>query len=126
MASGFTKQVRREIINDFAARHGGQYLPAAFLAEVKAKGEKHPAFGWFEWDTDKAILEYHLWQAREFANGIIVKFSVQEMHRGRIHVREREMPFVLSPVASRNDGGGYYITDPNDPEHMLELCRQGA
>lgn len=126
MARVYTKELRREIITDFAARHGGQYLPAAFVAEVRKKGKRHPAYGWFTWDLKKAVQEYHLWQAREFVNGIIVKFSVQELHRGKVHVREREMPFVMSPIESRSDGGGYYVTDPDDPEHMIELCRQGA
>lgn len=123
----FTKQLRQEIVREFAVRHNGQFDPSLFLAEVEAVGSEHRAHSWFEWDTEKALRQHHLWQAREFANGLRVSFQVEEVSRnGPIKVRETEMPFVLSPVDGRRGGGGYLLTNTDDPEHMAEYCRQAA
>lgn len=122
----FTKEQRQQIIKDFAVRHNGNYNPALFLQEVETVGEDHPAHDWFEWDTDEAARQHRIWQAREFAAGLRVKFSVQELVRGKVSVREVEMPFALSPVGDRAKGGGYFVSDNENPEHMVELCRQAA
>ena len=123
----FTKTLRQQIIGDFAAEHGGLFVPSEFVEEVRATGPDHPAYEWFTWDTEKAALEHQIWQAREFAKGLIITFSVETISRkGTIKVLEVEAPFALSPVFDRKDGGGYVITDPTDPEHMKELCYQAA
>lgn len=120
----FTKELRQEIIRDFAVRHNGNYNPALFAEE--AADPEHPAHEWFEWDDTTAAREHRVWQAREFAQGLRIKFSVQEIKRGVVSVREVEMPFAISPVGDRDKGGGYFVSDPNDPSHMAELCRQAA
>lgn len=122
----FTKELRQQIIRDFAVRHNGNFNPALFLGEVERTGENHPAHGWFEWDNDEAARQHRVWQAREFAAGLRVKFSVEEVVRGKVSVREVEMPFAISPIADRSKGGGYYVADNENPEHMGELCRQAA
>lgn len=123
----FTKERRQEIVREFAVRHNGQYDPALFLAEVEAGGQEHPAYGWFEWDSEKAVREYHLWQARVFANGLRVTFSVESIGRtGTISVRESEMPLVMSAMDGRRHGGGYFLVDTDNPDHMAEHCRQAA
>src|SRR3990167_6398855 len=122
----FTKELRQQIIRDFAVRHNGNYNPALFLEEVEGQGEEHPAYEWFEWDSDEAARQHRIWQAREFATGLRVKFSIEEIKRGVVLVREVEMPFALSPMNDRDKGGGYLIADQNDPVHMTELCRQAA
>jgi hypothetical protein len=125
--SGFSKELRQEIVREFAIRHNGHYNPRLFIDEVRSAGEGHPAYGWFQWDREKAALEHWLWQAREFANGLKVSFTVEELNRDQsITVREFEMPFALSPVAGRRSGGGYMVNDQSDPAHMAELCRQAA
>lgn len=125
--SKFTKERRQEIIREFAIRHNGHFNPALFVQEVRASGAGHPAYEWFEWDEDKAAQQHRLWQAREFANGLRVSFTVETIGRkGAVTVREVAMPFALSPVDQRKQGGGYVVSDPNDPAHMGELCRQAA
>jgi hypothetical protein len=125
--SKFTKELRQKIVEDFSRRHNGQYNPALFLDEVKATGPEHPAYGWFEWDADKAVKEYQLWQARSFAKDLRISFSVEEVGRGgAVTVTTSEMPMVLSPSNGRKDGGGYVLTDPNDPAHQAEHCHQAA
>ena len=122
-----TKEQRQDIVRDFAGRHHGLFTPSSFVAEVRKAGRKHPAYGWFTWDRNKAAFEHHVWQAREFAIGLRIRFTVEEIGRNRkIRVRERVLPFAISPVETRREGGGYYITDPDNPEHMAEHCRQAA
>lgn len=122
----FTKALRQQLVRDFAEKNGGWFDPAAFLSEVRRQGTKHLAFEWFEWDDSKAAHEFRLDQARDFARGLIVIFEVKTMHRGSLRVVEQSAPMLVSPMAGRKGGGGYYITDPNDPAHMIELCLQAA
>lgn len=121
-----TKQQRQEIIREFAVRHNGYFNPKLFFDEVKSAGESHDAYEWFEWDRDKGWLEHNYWRSREFANGLQVKFSIEVIGRSKIEVREISMPFALSPTEDRKSGGGYIVSDPNDKEHLIELCNQAA
>lgn len=122
----FTKALRQQVVRDFAEQNGGWFDPAVFLAEVQKVGAAHLAYEWFEWDDDKAAEEHRLDQARDFARGLTVRFEVRAVHRGAMRVVEHSAPLAVSPMGSRRNGGGYYITDPNDPAHMAELCRQAA
>lgn len=123
----FTKERRQEIVRDFAVRHNGQYNPKLFLEEVRKVGQDHDAHAWFEWDSDKAAYEYQLWQAREFARDLKVSFSVETVGRkGAVKVVQTDMPLVVSPRGSRRDGGGYFLSDPTDGDHMAEHCHQAA
>ena len=123
----FDKGLRQQIIADFAKRHGGAYDPAAFLAEVKRRGEAHPAFAWFNWSDDAAAHEYRLWQARIFARDLVVKFKVEHVGRGgTIRVIETQAPMIVSPMDGRNDGGGYIVMDPSNPEHVAYLCGEAS
>lgn len=127
MSKVFTKEIRQKIVEEFAKRHNGIYNPTVFLDEVRRQGKKHPAYEWFEWDAKKAANEHNLWQARSFAKDLRIKFEVEEVGRsGAVTVRTTEMPMVLSPALGRSDGGGYVLTDPNDPAHMAEHCHQAA
>lgn len=122
----FTKEARQQIVEDYAKRHGGVYDPAGFEAEVRKKGEKHPAFAWFEWNDSEAARQHRIWQAREFVQGLTIRFEVREVHRGKMRISERSAPLVLSPADGRRAGGGYVVTDPSSSEHMAELRRQAA
>ncbi len=122
----FTKALRQQIVRDFATQNGGWFDPAAFLASVRECGPEHPAWSWFEWDDANAANEFRIDQARDFARGLVVRFEVQTLHRGSFKIVEASAPLALSPVSSRKGGGGYFITDGNDPDHIDELCRQAA
>lgn len=122
-----TKSGRAKIVAEFAERHGGSFSPGLFLDEVRAAGEAHPAYAWFTWDQDRAALEHNLAEARAFVQDLKIRFTISEVGRtGSITVRTAEMPLALSPTDGRANGGGYRITNPNDPEHVAEHCRQGA
>lgn len=123
----FTKELRQEIVREFATRHNGQFDPALFLDEVREKGSGHPAYEWFDWDDALAAHEYRLSQAREFARDLKVSFTVENVSRDRpVTVRHVEMPMVISPVEQRPKGGGYVVTQPEAPSHQREFCRQAA
>lgn len=120
----FTKQLRAEIIGEFAKRHGGNYNPPDFLEEVEKAGESHPAHAWFTWDDSQAAHEYRIWQARVFASNIRVSFSVRSIGRDTpMTIKSVEAPMAISPLNGRSRGGGYVITNPTKG-HMVELCRQ--
>lgn len=127
MSRRFTKSVRQQIVEEFSIRHNGQFDPNLFFQEVRDTGETHPAYGWFQWDKDKAAHAHWIEQAREFARDLKVNFTVQEVGRKEaVTVRQTNMPLVMSPVDGRKNGGGYVLTDPNDPAHVAEHCRQAA
>lgn len=123
----FTKEARQEIIREFCRRRNTEFDAKLFEQEVRETGPSHPAYEWFQWDADKAAGEYRIWQARQFANGLRVSFKVEEVSRGgTIKVREVEVPMLVSPIYERHAGGGYFITDPKNPDHMGELSRQAS
>jgi hypothetical protein len=123
----FTKELRQEIVMEFAIRHNGQFDAALFFKEVEAEGSDHRAHEWFTWDASKAALEHHLWQAREFAVGLKVIFTVEHIGRNKkVTLRQVTMPLVFSPRQGQRSGGGYVLTDPDSPEQVAELCRQAA
>jgi len=123
----FTKALRQEIALEFATRHNGQFNPALFVDHVQQTGPDHPAYSWFEWDRDRASRNWWVEQAREFVRDLRVTFTVEDIGNSRpVSVRERELPFVLSPLDGRERGGGYFLADPDNPEHMAEHCRQAA
>lgn len=123
----FTKELRQKIIRDFCLKRNTDFDAKLFAQDVRDTGPEHPAWEWFEWDEGKAASEYRVWQAREFAKDLRVKFTVEEVGRGgAITIRAVEAPMLVSPVDGRRAGGGYFLTDPSNPDHMAELCRQAA
>ena len=122
----FSKELRQQIIEDFARDHGGTFDAAGFLGVVQQVGKKHSAYEWFEWSNQKAAREHRLWQAREFAIGLKIRFDVETVERGKVRIVSTTAPMVISPLDSRKDGGGYFVTDPKNPDHMAEHCRQAA
>ena len=123
----FTKALRQEIIRDFCERRNADFDARLFEQEVRETGPSHPAYEWFQWDAEKAAHDHRIWQAREFATGLKVSFTVEEIGRNKsISVREVEMPMLVSPLDGRRGGGGYFLSDPENPEHMAEFCRQAA
>jgi hypothetical protein len=122
----YTKALRQEIIKDFAARHDGHYDPIAFVGEVKAAGPVHPAYAWFEWDQKAAAREHNIWQARMFAQGLKIVFTIEEIrHNVPVTITYRP-PQLISPIDTRHENGGYVALDLDDQEGMAELGRQAA
>ena len=96
-----TKAERRKIIREFQDRHGGRYDPRAFVEEVKASKGQHPAWSWFTWDDDTAAQEHRIWQARVFAQDVVIHFVVEQVKRGVVVAIETEAPAFISECAGR-------------------------
>lgn len=125
--TAFTKELRQEIVREFAVRHNGQFDARLFFEEVSTKGQDHPAHGWFEWDKEKAAANWQIEQAREFARGLKVSFEIQEVHRDKsVSVRHVSAPLVMSPMSGRSKGGGYVLVDVESKDHMADLCEEAA
>lgn len=123
----FTKELRQEIIREFCLRRNAAFDAALFAREVIETGPEHKAWEWFTTDKDKAAWAHWTEEARGFAQGLKVSFTVEEIGRsGSIRLREVTAPLLVSPIADRRSGGGYFITDPANPDHMGELCYQAA
>ncbi len=124
--AAFTRALRQKIIEDFARSNNGWFDPSQFFAHVEKTGPEHPAYEWFEWDRDKAWHQRNVDLARDFARGLTVQFEVRTGEPQAFTLAKRSAPFLLSPIGKRSGGGGYHMTDPNDPEHIAELGRQAA
>lgn len=122
----FTKALRQQIVKEFAEQNGGVFDPATFLSYVRQAGDDHPAYSWFDWNDATAAHGYRLDQARNFASGLRIRFEIEAVERKAVKVVTATAPMVFSPLAQRKHGGGYVVTDLNDPEHMAELSRQAA
>ena len=62
-----------------------------------------------------------------FVQGLKLVFEVEhQTPTGKIKIQERDVPLLLSPSSTRQDGMGYYMFDPDDPDHLEELRRQAV
>lgn len=125
MATGFSKQRRQEIVDDFVARHGG-FDARAFLREVRLSNGTHPAWSWFEWNDGRAAEEYRVEQARDFVRDLRVTFEITTTQRSVKGVFMASAPAAYSPLSRRSTGGGYRLTDPGDTAHRRDLCAEGG
>jgi len=126
MKARITRAERQKIVKEFQDRHGGRYDPRAFMEEVRATKGQHPAWSWFTWDDDKAAEDHRVWEARVFAQDVVIQFTVEQIRRGNVVVIESEAPAFISPVDLRGRGGGYFEFDPNDPVQVAVLCDEAA
>jgi hypothetical protein len=118
---------REEVVREFMERHGGLFDAEAFLEEVRTTGPTHRAYSSFQWDDAKAAHEHRLNQARQFLNGLTISFEVREIgRRGGVTIVPSSAPLLISPLAGRRTGGGYYAFDPDDEDHAAELSAQAA
>jgi len=119
-----TASERQKIIREHAMRQpDGEYHCDVFFKEVLEAGSDHPAYGWFEWDTDKCFLEYNLERARQFAQGLKQRFEVAELDISNVRAEFVEVPFALASLEKRNRGGGHMLAT-NSPEFWREAANQ--
>ena len=126
MKTTLTRADRQKIIDEFTGRHDGRYDPKAFLSEVSATNGQHQAWGWFTWDDKTASEKQRVWEARKFAGGLVVSFTVETIVRGNVTVRHEEVPAMWSPMDNWRSGGGYEALDPDDPVQMAAFCAEAA
>jgi hypothetical protein len=122
-----SKVDRIRIVRDHAKRHGGKFVPASFVDEVQETGPSHPAYDEFDWDDTSAAHAHRIWQARVFAQGIKIEFTIQTIGADRkLQVRETQAPLVISPMNGRKDNDGYIVFNHQNQSHIEELCEQAA
>lgn len=122
-----TKEDRIKIVRAHARKHGGKFEPAVFVDEVESVGESHPAYDEFDWNDSVAARKHRIWQARMFAQGIKVNFSVQQLGDNReMVIRETSAPLIFSPMQDRSEESGYLLFNEKNKSHIAELCDQAA
>jgi hypothetical protein len=125
MKRKFTKADRQKIVDAYVAKHG-TFDAGGFLWEVRKSNGTHEAWSWFEWNDGKAGEAYREIQAREFVQGLKVKFEVVQTEPKVASIIVRDAPAYISPVENRRSGGGYHAYDPANEDHRDELVRQAA
>lgn len=127
--AGFPMKKRQAIIDGYLAATGrNMFIPSEFIDWLAGQPD-HEAYEWFYgMDDAAAAREYRIQMARSMANGLRITAKVQEtaLAAAPVKVAVREFPALVSPMAGRKDGGGYQPFNPDDPEMVAELRRQGA
>ena len=127
MSVRMLRKEREKIVKEFCSRHNGIFNAETFVEEVRSEGPDHPAYNYFTWDDTAAAQKYRNWEARMFVQGLKLVFEVEhQTASGKITIQERDVPLLLSPSAKRQQGYGYYIFDPDNPDHLEELRRQSV
>ena len=122
----YTKAARQRIIERYAREHDGTFDAPGFVREVQGDLE-HEARGYFNWSDEACAFSHRTEQARKFAMGLKITFTVQDVEtRRNMRVRTRTVPLLHSPIGGRKQGGGYQLTDANNPQHMAALCNEAA
>lgn len=130
---GFQKNALREkqrIVDEYLNDAGRNlFVPAEFLLWLRDR-EDHPMHGVFFGQPDEdAAMEHRKEAVRRWVSGLRLKVRVEGQPTGKaraVRVSELSVPAMLSPVALRKAGGGYYAVDVKDPAHVDELSRQAA
>src|SRR6056297_1230637 len=127
--SGFPKKERQRIIDDYLSVTGRNMFVAGEFIDWLGDQPEHEAYPWFYGiDDADAAREYRIALARRMASGlrIVAPVSTAPDEAQVVQFSTREYPAYVSPVAGRKSGGGYTRFDPDDPEAVAELMRQGA
>lgn len=123
----FTKETRQRILREYLEATGREIFdPADFVNYVRDVGPSHEAFDWFTWEDQIAAGQYRIDQARDFARGLKIRYVIQNEVAGPFNVKQTSAPMLVSPMANRNNGGGYIAFDPEDPAAMLNLRKEAA
>lgn len=123
----FKRSNRQKIVDDYLNVTGKYiFIPGEFVDWLEGQPE-HQCYHWFfGQDDEKLAREYRIGLARRLVAGCRIVVKTSETVASVVHVKIREYPAFISPLAGRKDGGGYHRTKADDPEDMAELRHQGA
>ena len=127
--SGFTKQRRQRIIDNYLAESGANAFVASEFIDWLSGHPEHEAYSaFFSISDEEAARAYRIEMARRFVRGLRITVSEQKVEGEdrSISVRMVEAPRYVSPVANRHEGGGYVPYDPGSPADVAELRRQAT
>ena len=119
----YTMEERCRIANEHAKSHNG-FRGEEFLAA--AENADHPAHDWFNWDDGEAAHKYRLWQSRRFVSDITIEVHMDKPTatapgevKLEVRVETKTAPMFVSPLETRNEGGGYIPTDTEEGRSAL-------
>lgn len=129
------RSYRQRIVDEYLNATGrNQFVPAEFLDWLEPQ-EGHRAWRlFFGKDDEEAAREYRISLARSFVAGLRISIVVSEVMASRAdHMRlaisepvRVRLPAFVSPLATRETGGGYIPIDADDGSALRELYEQGA
>jgi hypothetical protein len=130
---GFPQKARAErqkVIDDYLNQTGrNMFIPGEFLEWLQDKND-HQCWAVFYGQSDADAAQEHRKQmVRQWVSGLRLKVSVEtsaETKGAEVRVTEYSVPAMLSPMTLRKLGGGYYVTNSDDPSHIAELAEQAA
>ena len=102
----FKPDERQPILDAHMDAHDGMFNPDVFLSE--ASHPDHPAHEWYDWSNAEAGHKWRLYQTRTFVQGL--RITIQKpmvTHHGNAIFIIAKAPAVVSPVGTRESGGGY-------------------
>ena len=123
----YSQAERLRIIEEHREAHDGELYAGSFLDA--ARHPEHSAHDYFDWDDTMAAHQHRLFQARRFIRVTIKRASVPivNVSDGSIIITIDRRPAFVSPMESRNVGGGYYdATDTTLREECGVWLRQGV
>lgn len=123
----FTRADRQRIIDEYLAASGENLFQAHKFIDWLADHPDHEAYPWFfSKDDAAAAREYRIGLARQMASGLRIQADIIQPKQSNVGVVvTKEFPAYVSPIAQRNNGGGYQRFNPQDTDDIAELRRQG-
>jgi hypothetical protein len=120
----YRQKIIDEYMNAMGANH---FLPADFLNWLRPQTTHRAWMLFFGQDDEQAAANHRLNLVRQFISGLRIRVMVSDISDSPKKMRfSVELPAYISPVSGRAAGGGYFATDPDDPETRRELARQAA
>lgn len=126
--SGFTQQRRQRIIDDYLSKtKRNTFRPGDFIDWLADKPEHEAYAAFYSIDDQEAARAYRIELARRFVSGlrIVVTEHVTEDTSRTIKV-SGDAPRFISPLSSRQDGGGYVAYDPTDATSVQAFRQEAA
>jgi hypothetical protein len=128
--SGFTKQRRQRIIDDYMAATGSNlFKPGEFIDWLADKPDHEAYSAFYAIDDAEAARAYRIELARRFMNGlrIVVVTETVEIKTNTIITTTEDAPKYFSPPENRHkDGGGYAAYDPQDEASVASFRKEAA
>ena len=107
-----TRENRQVVVDDYLARHAGEWDVEGFYAEISVP--EHPAHCFLEWNTEKAVRAHHFEQIRNFVSDLRIYVVVEPtVHVGMpaitvVHSGGGVVPLLVS----RRNGTSVSTTTP--------------
>lgn len=124
--SAMTNAEKLGYLEAYQAATGANRIVADDFARWVQRQPDHPLYERFFGDDDaSAAWEARVHRVRLFVSSVRVVVRQVTHDVPVVTVKPREVPAYVSPVESRDAGGGYVRYDPENPLHRDEMRRQG-